>query len=219
MSSLGVIFDMDGVLVDSNTVHFETFQMMAQMLGTTFSAELWSRTIGMHNNAIFPLWLGEGLSPEKVAELAAQKEAMYREHAAKVLKPVTGAKALVEALHADGGFKLAVGSSGPRENVALAIKLLNIAHCFDAVVTGHDVSRGKPDPEIFLKAGAQIGVEASKCLVIEDAPQGIRAALAAKMRVVGLTTSKTADELGAATMVVDSLTELGPDRVRKILGA
>lgn len=214
---LGVIFDMDGVLVDSNLPHFEAFQVMAQRLGKPFTRELWERSIGMHNNSIFPMWLGEGLTPERIQELADEKEALYREQAGSSLKAVDGVHELLEVLKRHGGFKLAVGSSGPRQNVALAIKILGAEKVFDTVVTGHDVKHGKPAPDIFLKAGQGLGLEPSRCLVIEDAPQGIKAAIAAKMRVVGLTTSKPAKELYEATVVVNSLRELTPARISEIL--
>ena len=218
MRDFGVIFDMDGVLVDSNEAHFETFQKMGRELGVSFPAELWKRTIGMHNKEIFPLWLGADLSPERARELAARKEAMYRELAETRLKAVPGVVALIEALHA-AGFRLAVGSSGPRENVALAIRKLEIAPYLRAVVTGDDVTHGKPHPEIFLTAASRIELAPDRCLVIEDAPQGIRAARAAGMRVVGITTSREAEHLAEATRIISSFEELAVAGVAELLKA
>lgn len=214
---IGVLFDMDGVLVDSTKPHFEAFQKMAAIVGVPFSEELWARSIGMHNNQIFPLWLGSDLSPERVAELASEKEALYRSHAAETLKPVEGVIELIKALKVDGGFKLAVGSSGPRENVELALKIIGVKASFDAVITGSDVKHGKPDPEIFLKAASSIGLSPDACIVIEDAPQGVNAALNAKMRVIAVTTSTTKENLVRATTVVSSLKSVNPHFIRALL--
>lgn len=207
MRELGVIFDMDGVLVDSNEAHYLAFQKMAGLVGQPFTRDLWARSIGMHNNAIFPMWLGQGLTAERVQELAAQKEALYREMAAATLKAIPGVLELLERLQA-AGAKLAVGSSGPRLNVEFALRAIQVGRYFNAVVCGDDVKHGKPDPEIFLTAASRLALLPAQCVVIEDAPQGVQAAVAAKMRVIAVTTSKPASELSAANLVIDSFTGL-----------
>lgn len=211
-----VIFDMDGVLVDSNEAHYETFRKLGEDLGQPYPRELWARSIGMHNNAIFPLWLGPGLSEERALELAARKEAMYRELAADILKPVRGAVELARALH-DEGVPIAVGSSGPRLNVELALRVTGLGPFMRTVVCGDDVKHGKPSPDIFLKAAERLGHLPAACVVIEDAPQGIEAALAAGMKVVGLR-SEVACDLSRATRVVGSLADASPAMLRELLG-
>ena len=202
-----IIFDMDGVLVDSNAAHFLAFQKMGSALGKPFTRELLDQTFGMHNNQIFPLWLGSHLTPERVAELALQKESLYREAATGALKEITGATNLVKAMH-HLGYPLAVGSSGPRANVELAVKTLKLETYFSTLVTGDDVVHGKPAPDIFLKAARNLNISPCECLVIEDAPQGVQAALSAGMKVIAVTTSRPANALSDAHRVIQSLHEI-----------
>ena len=202
-----VIFDMDGVLVDSNAGHFEAFKRVGDSLGVPFSREMLTRTFGMHNNQIFPLWLGGELSQENISELALQKESIYREIVGSTLTAIPGAVNLVAELHAVG-IPLAVGSSGPRANVELAVNTLRLAPYFSALITGDDVVHGKPAPDVFLKAAAQLNMDPKNCLVIEDAPQGVEAALAAGMKVIAITTSKPREALRAAHLIIDSFAEL-----------
>ena len=126
---------------------------------------------------------------------------------------------MLRSLH-DAGFRLAVGSSGPPENVALVLDRLEARDLFEAVVTGEDVTRGKPDPEVFLIAAKRLGVPPARCAVIEDAPPGIAAANAAGMTSVGLlSTGRKPDDLAAARIVVQSLGELSPQVLRDLIAA
>jgi beta-phosphoglucomutase-like phosphatase (HAD superfamily) len=97
--------------------------------------------------------------------------------------------------------------------VALAVETLGLAAYFSALITGDDVTRGKPAPDIFLKAADALGRNPAKCIVIEDAPQGIKAALAAGMKVIAVTTSRPRAELSSAHRVVEALSELDPPSI------
>src|SRR5690606_24181756 len=113
-------------------------------------------------------------------------------------------------LHADG-FRIAVGSSGPPENVDLAIEKLGIGPFLSAKVTGLDVTRGKPDPQVFLIAAQKLGVPPERCVVVEDAPAGVAAAKAAGMACVGFpSTGRTRDDVADADLIIASLNELSP---------
>lgn len=215
-STFSVIFDMDGVLVDSNPAHLEAFQRIGGELGVPFTLEMLQRSVGMHNNRIFPMWLGDGLTPERIKELSDKKERIYREIAAPKLQPIPGSVGLVRSLH-EAGVTLAVGSSGPRANVELAVRTLKVEKYFHAWVTGDDVQHGKPAPDIFLKASERLGRAPRDCVVIEDAPQGVQAALAAGMRVVAVTTSLPAEKLSAAHHVIESLDELRPETLLRMV--
>ena len=152
-----------------------------------------------------------------MAELDDRKEIAFREIIAQVFPAMPGASELLKTLRADG-FKLAVGSSGPRENVELVLDRLGAVSLFDGVVTGSDVTRGKPDPQVFLMAAERMDVLPRRCVVIEDATAGILAAHAAEMTCVGLvSTGRTRDELAAAELVVDTLDELSPDVLRNVI--
>jgi beta-phosphoglucomutase len=157
--------------------------------------------------------LGDALTDARIAEIDERKEAAYRQVLREQKPVMPGAAALIDALHADG-FKLAVGSSGPPANVALSLELLERQAKFAAKVTGLDVTRGKPDPQVFLLAAQRLGVEPSRCAVIEDAPAGIAAANAAGMASIALLGTADAAALAAARKTVSSLSELSPAAIR-----
>ncbi len=113
---------------------------------------------------------------------------------------------------------MAVGSSGPAENVQLAIERLGVGRLLSATVTGNDVKRGKPDPQVFLTAAARMQVPPARCVVVEDAPVGVEAAHRGGMRAVALaSTGRTVEQLRAAELVVKSLCELSPQRFEELL--
>lgn len=199
---------MDGVLVDSSQAHFAAWSELGRRIAQPFSRALFEQTFGMHNAQIFPLWLGD-LPAERLQELSLEKEALYREAAAGEVQALEGAVELVRALDA-ADFALAVGSSGPRANVELILNILGVAECFDALSTGDDVTHGKPHPEVFCKAAAKLGLSPTRCVVLEDAPQGVEAARRAEMRVLAVTSSRPAGDLTDADRVVASLREVGP---------
>jgi beta-phosphoglucomutase family hydrolase len=212
-----VIFDMDGVLVDSNELHFRAFSALGTELGVPFTRETLLATVGMHNNQILPLWLGPSLTStaEQIKSLALKKEELYRNLAKTSLLPTPGALACVAELKNEG-YLLAVGSSGPRLNVALALDRLQIKSQFQAVVTGDDARYGKPAPDIFLLAAERLGLPPESCCVIEDAPQGVEAALAAKMKVIGLTTTQTVEAMGRAHLVVPDLRSVSEEQIKSL---
>ena len=215
---LGAIFDMDGVLVDSNAAHFAAFRRIGLELGYAWTDAELQQTFGMHNNQIFPLLMQRELAFDHVQELADRKEAYYRELARDTLQPIPGAVALFRALR-DAGWRTAIGSSGPGQNVRLAIEVLGIGAELDAVVTGDDITHGKPAPDVFLKCLTGLQLPAAQCLVLEDAPQGVTAAHAAAIVAVALTSSRPAALLDHAELVVDALSVLSPARLDSIIRA
>ena len=215
MSSWGVIFDMDGVLVDSSQAHRMAWKQLGEREGAPFTDELFRQTFGMHNQQIVPLWLGREVPQDELNRLADWKESAYRELVASHMRPISGIVALVRALHADG-VPLAVGSSGPLPNIRLILQTLQLEECFAALATGEDVSHGKPDPEVFLVAARRLELDPGCCLVVEDAPQGVEAARRAGMAVLAITSSRPAQDL-PADRVVDRFDSLHPQDLRSLL--
>jgi beta-phosphoglucomutase len=213
-----VIFDMDGVLVDTYHAHFRSWLAMAEAEGLSFTEAQFAPTFGRTSREIIAAFWGDGRYDDAaIAALDAQKEAAFRDLVAADFPAMPGARELLRSLRA-AGFALAVGSSGPPENVELALDRLGCGELFGAVVTGRDVVRGKPDPQVFLLAAERLGVAPSRCAVVEDAPPGIAAARAAGMCSIGLaSTGRTRDELAAARLVVGALAELNPARVRALI--
>lgn len=212
---LGAIFDVDGVLIDSGPAHFEAFREMGKRLNAPFSEEFFTNCFGFHNNQIFPLWLGP-LADSRVAELANEKEAIYRELAPRWVKPVEGAVELVRELKACG-WKLAIGSSGPKQNVELAISILGIGPMLECAITGDDVKEGKPHPEIFLLGAQGMNLQPCDCVVFEDALAGIEAASRALMKCVAITTSLPKARVSHANQVIDYFREINSSKLEKLL--
>lgn len=207
---------MDGVLADSYQPHCESWVRLFGELGIPYSEAAFAADFGRTSRDILNRSLHEELPDERVRELDRRKEACYRDIVRHNFPTMDGARALLDALAADG-FKLAVGSSGPPENVALALDELG-ADRFAAAVTGEDVLRGKPDPQVFLIAAERLGVPPAACAVVEDAAHGIEAANAAGMTSIALAGTSPRERLTAADLVVDSLRQLTPDAIRTLIG-
>ncbi len=190
-----VIFDMDGVLVDSNPAHFKAWQDFGQRYGIEIDEEIYHKYINGRRNDEFLEELYPGRwSEEERLRISAEKEAFFREHYVKDVLPVPGTVAFVENL-ARLGIPLALATSAPKENAELITGRLGIARCFSAMVTGHEVKAAKPDPAIFLEAARRLGVPPSQCVVFEDSPAGVAAAVRAGARCVALATSVPAEKL------------------------
>ena len=205
--ALGIIFDMDGVLVDSYASHLESWRQLAAEHGRTLTDAQIGSTFGRTSRDIIRL-LFEVEDPGEIHKLDQRKESLYRDLIRGRVPAMPGAVELVNACR-DAGFKLAVGSSGPSENVSLVCNGMGLRGLFDAIVTGDDITHGKPDPEVFLTAAARLDVKPQLCVVIEDAPVGVAAARNAGMKCVGLVGTYPRETLKDATAIAESLNEIG----------
>ncbi len=201
-----VIFDMDGVLVDSYQPHLESWRMLAEENGLAITEAQFAETFGRTSRDIIGRLFGV-TDAARVAALDERKEALYRDAVRGNVPEMAGAKALVAALHACG-IKLAIGSSGPCENIVLVRDELGLAEMMPTYVCGADVEHGKPAPDVFLLAVEKLGVAPANCAVIEDAPAGIAAANAAGMLSIALTSTHDAAGLKDADVVVDALADV-----------
>jgi beta-phosphoglucomutase len=215
---IAAIFDMDGVLVDTYHAHFRSWQEMAASEGLQFSEEDFVPTFGRTSREIIAhCWGKDRYDDAQIAELDRRKEAAFRRIIADDFPAMPGAVDLLHALH-KAGFRLAVGSSGPPENVQLVVDKLGARDLLGAIVTGADVTRGKPDPQVFLLAAERLDVAPARCAVIEDAPVGVAAAHAAGMASVGLlSTGRAPADLAAAGAVVRTLSEISPFMLRDLI--
>jgi len=200
-----VLWDLDGVLVDTAPLHFQAWQELFQSVGKGFAEADFRRTFGLRNDAILGDILGE-LTPAEVERLAQRKEELYRDKVEGRVTAIPGAMDLLRRLQ-ERGRKMAIVSSTPRENVRVVLRSLGLEGVFGAVVAEEDAPKGKPDPQGFLVAAEKLGVAAGECAVIEDAPGGVEAAKRAGMRCIGVTTSRPREALAGADLVVDSLEE------------
>ena len=206
MKLKGLLFDMDGTLVDNLAYHFMAFDAYAEREGFTLLEPVSLKINGMHSNDIFPLLLGnEVVAQYGLDRLNREKEEVYRDMYRPKIAPIAGViELLKEAKKA--GVKCAIGSSGCRENVEMIIEGLGIADLIDGSISGSDVTHGKPHPEIFTKAHELLGLKAEECIVVEDAVNGILAGIAAGCKCLAVTTTATAEvltEAGASLCVED----------------
>jgi beta-phosphoglucomutase len=217
---LGVLWDVDGTLVDTAELHFQAWARLAREIEAPFTREDFAATFGWRNPEIVPKLFGVHASDE-VDALGQRKEDYYRVEAAKGLDLLPGVAVLVRSLEA-AGFGQAVGSSAPRANIELILDMCGLRAILKDVVAMEDTTRGKPDPQVFLLGAAKLGIEPRHCVVFEDAPVGVRAAKAAGMKAVGVTFvgHHPAERLKAegADLVVRSLAEVDIDAVRRLLG-
>lgn len=216
MTAIAVIFDMDGVLVDSGAAHLESWRRLAAESGRAqITDEQFAATFGRRSSEIIEALFGV-TEPGRAGAMDERKEAIYRDLIRGRVPAMPGAVELVTRL-ADEGVLLAVGSSGPPENIELVCDELGIASRLSAVVTGMDVNSGKPDPDVFLVAAHRLGLPPDRCVVVEDAPSGIEAARRAGMRCIGLTSAHSAEALRAADVVVGRLADISPERIRALV--
>lgn len=191
------IFDHDGVLVDSFAYHQEAWLELGRREGLPLTEEFIHRTFGMTNPSIFRALLGDALSPEEVRRLGDLKEVCYRDVARGRIVLMPGVRDVLDALSGRGAA-LAIGSSGPRANLELTVSSCGLTGRFAAIVSSEDITRGKPDPEVFLRAAERTGTRPDRCVVFEDAVVGIQAAKAAGMWAVGVGTTNPLEALRAA---------------------
>jgi beta-phosphoglucomutase len=213
---MGVIFDLDGVLIDTSKFHKEAWSMLSEEEGLTFSDEIFYSTFGMQNYQIIPKLASCDLADEEISKLSDRKELLFRELINGKLKLLSGAEDLIIDLK-DKDFLLSIGSSTPKLNIDFMAKDLPIFNSFDAIVTGEDVANGKPAPDTFLKAAEKLSLQPPRCVVVEDAVQGVQAGKAAGMAVVAVTTTRKRTDLIQADIIVDSLDELKSDNFIKLL--
>jgi beta-phosphoglucomutase family hydrolase len=202
-----VIFDMDGVLADTGPIHFDSWVKMAAEIGVKFTKKNFEDTFGQPSPTITRKLVGPEVEEDLVEKWARLKESYYREMVKDKLLPLPGVIKIIKELKSEG-FKLAVGSSGPPENVELLLSKLKIKPFFDVIITAADVKKGKPEPEVFLNVAKILSINPQNCVVIEDAPVGIEAARRAGMISIALTTTHNKEELVGAHLIIKDLTEI-----------
>ena len=188
-----VVFDLDGVLVDSGAHHRDAWIAMCRDCGLTPPLEFWRLTIGRPAEEAVAL-LVEGVDGAEARRLAGVKRDHYARLARRGIIAVAGVGAFVAAL-ARERVPRAVATSATRRDLERVLTALGLRQHFDVVVTADDVRRGKPHPEVYLKAAGGLAVEPAACVAFEDAIVGVHAARAAGMRVIGVTSGHSADEL------------------------
>jgi beta-phosphoglucomutase len=213
-----VIFDLDGVLVDTGWAHKQAWFALAEKQGVDISDDFFAATFGMTNDRILPMLFGRPLSSRQLKQLSDWKEQLYRRIIADKLAPDERLEALLAGLK-KAGLSLAIGSSAPKANLDLIRERLRFDRYFDAYVTSKDVTEGKPSPQVFLKAAIKLSIPPRGCVVVEDAVAGVEAAKAAKMAVIALATTRSRSDLAKANadLILDSIAEIKPKIIIELL--
>jgi beta-phosphoglucomutase family hydrolase len=202
-NTFALIFDMDGVIVDSTPTHTEAWRQYLQLHGIEIDG-IQDRMLGKHNDEIvrdfFP---GQELDEKVVFRHGAEKERLYREIIAPELHNhlVPGVR---EFLHRHRTLAMGIATNAERANVDFVLDRTGIRGYFRAIVDGHEVERPKPYPDVYVRAAELLKTNPDDCVVFEDSPAGVQAAHAAGMRVVGITTTATSLD-GVDLLITDFL--------------
>ena len=205
------IFDMDGVLVDSNPTHKIALKQFCKKHGYDLSETDLREKIYGRTNRDWLLNLFGDLNEQTIRAYAEEKEALFRDLYVDI-KPLEGLHLFLEKIEA-AGIPRAIATSAPRANVDFTITRTHIEGFFPVILDDSFVTKGKPDPQIYLKSAAALGLKPGECVVFEDSLSGVTAAKRAGCKVIGVTTTHTHEELAETDLNIDNFQGLEPEFV------
>lgn len=200
---------MDGVIVDSNPFHKIALQQFCRKYGQRLSEEQLKEKIYGRTNRDWLTNVFGPLDPARLRQYGDEKEALFRDLYATEIKPLAGLARFLQSTKNER-IPLAIATSAPRANVDFTLSRTGLEEYFPVILDESFVTRGKPDPEIYLKTAAALGIPATRCIVFEDSISGVRAGKRAGCKVVGITTTHRADELTETDLVIDDFTAVDP---------
>lgn len=212
----GLIFDFDGVIVDSHPVHTRAWRKFLHSVGRTVSEEQLQFVLdGRKRDDILRHFMGE-LDADQIVEYGRRKEQFFRDEAAQV-RTIHGLRGFLRDLDFEQQA-MAIASSGSRSRVHFLLDLLDLKKLFRVVITGDEVEQGKPHPAVFLRAAQQLGMDPSELMAFEDAVSGVRAARSAGMMCVGIAQSERASLLvdAGANYVVPNFQSLSYSKLAQM---
>lgn len=205
-SPYAVLWDLDGTIADTGEAHYQAWAETLAEEGQPFSRELFRQTFGMNNISILSLLYGQTPPPAEVARISDRKERAFRVAIHGRVSLHHGVHAWLEHLQ-QAGYRQAVASSAPPENIEVLVDELGIRPYFNELVSGGSMS-GKPAPDVFLEAARRLNVDPKKCIVVEDAIPGVQAARNAGMKCIAVTNTNSAENLVSADLITDDLSKL-----------
>lgn len=217
MSTIAFIFDMDGVIIDSNPFHKVALHQFCEKYGYHLTEEqLRNKIYGRTNKQWITNLFERELSPEELHLFAEEKEGLFRDLYQHDIKALAGLDQFLEKMN---GQKLAraIGTSAPRSNVDFVMAKTNLSRYFPTILDDSFVEHGKPNPEIYLRCAAALGYQPNRCVVFEDSISGVTAGKAAGTKVVGVATTHTHEELAETDYIIDDFTDLDPAQLISIL--
>ena len=216
MGIRGVLWDMDGVIMDTGSFHYQAWANTLSLYNIPFSHELFQETFGMNNWGVLSKLLGHKPDQEFHDTISDQKEKIFREIIHGKASALPGVIETLKFLKSKG-IRQAIASSAPQENIDILVDELNLRNSFDALVSGSRLI-GKPAPDVFLASAQVIGIPPQHCLVIEDAVTGVEGAKRAGMLCLAVTNTNPAEKLQRADYIVDSLLQIEPGFLEGLLG-
>lgn len=217
MSQQAVIFDMDGVICHTNPFHSKAFQIFFAKRNLNPTEEEYAKHMyGKSNKYIFSHFLGREIIGDEFVELEDEKEGLFREIYKDSISPISGFLPFLSSLK-DVGFKTGVATSAPFANLELIMGKLGFESKMESVLASENVKKHKPDPEVYLTSASNLGVSPSQCIVFEDSYSGVSAALNAGMRVVGVLSSHSKEELPPCTYYIENYLNLEASFIQKML--
>jgi beta-phosphoglucomutase len=209
MSSFAAIFDMDGVIIDSNPYHKISLRQFCEKYGFHLTdEELINRIYGRTNKEWIANLFG-ALSKEELTRYGEEKESLFREVFKNDIRALTGLPEFLKSLK-QNDIPMAIGTSAPRSNVDFVLSHTGLGEYFSAILDESNVEQGKPNPEIYLKVAAKLGYEPSRCVVFEDSLSGVESARRAGAKVVGVATTHSFEELGHTDFIIKDFSDLDP---------
>src|SRR5258707_5415712 len=203
MNPFAFVFDMDGVIVDTNPYHKVALRQFAEKYGYSLSEEELTRKIyGRTNKEWIPNLFGKPLSAEELNNYGEEKEQLFRDLYKKDVRPLKGLEGFLDQMD-ELKIPRAIGTSAPRSNLDFILKETHFRKYFPITLDEADVTRGKPDPSIYTKCAVKLQMPPAQCIVFEDSLSGVASARAAGCPVVGVATTHTADELGTKVVISD----------------
>lgn len=216
MSKFAIIFDMDGVIVDSNPYHKIALKQFCRKHGYELTDEqLFQKIYGRTNKEWITNLMGN-LPEEQIQSYADEKEELYRQLYKNDIKPVKGLHSFLDQLD-HHQIARAIGTSAPQSNVVFTLSKTNTSTYFDITLNDTFVTHSKPHPEIYLKVAQALGLPNSQCIVIEDSLSGVEAGKAAGSKVIGITTTHTQEELAHTDLVIDDFEKLSIDMLEDLV--
>lgn len=212
-ASFAVLWDQDGVLVDSGDLHYESWQVALAEFGYSLDYETFARAFGMNNLSIIRMIVGDP-SPGQIQQIGDRKEIVYRQMIPGRLQVLPGVRPWLERLSRQG-VPMAVASSAPIENIDATLDALDLRRYFAATISVAG-RPGKPDPLVFIEAAQHLGYPPERCIVVEDAIAGVEAAHRAGMKCIAVLTTNPAEALQTAELVVENLELLPEDAFQRL---
>ncbi len=214
--SFAVIFDMDGVIVDTNPFHKETINQFCTKYGFRLTEEKLRNKIYGRTNREWITNLFGTLTEEQLQAYAFEKEQLFRDVYAQYIKPVKGLLSFLDLLE-QNNIPRSIATSAPRANVDFVLKGTGIGKYFEVILDESMVTHGKPHPEIYLKSAQALGLPSNQCIVIEDSLSGILAGKASGAHVIGITTTHTKEEMNNTDLVIDDFQNLTLNQLTSII--